>query len=250
MNQEIFKTYKNIFDKFTINAIWGLMTQKKIEGMESPIKIGKESNVFSGLTKYDERVALKIYRINAVDFFHMSKYLAMDPKFRPAKQRVQIVNAWARREFTNLKKAYESGVSVPRPMSVKNNVLVLEFIGQKFPEHPSAYPLLKEHCENPEEMYERLIANIELLYKKARLVHGDLSEFNIINHDGNPVIIDLSHAIPSDAPSADELLKRDVEKIVKFFNKKGLKLDVEEVINRIKSTRSGTLEVKKPAGGF
>ncbi|MBU2523209.1 MAG: serine protein kinase RIO [Nanoarchaeota archaeon] len=234
MSEELFKTYKDIFDRFTINALWELITQKKLEGLESPIKIGKESNVFSALTKYNERVAVKVYRLNSVDFFQMSKYLEMDPKFRPIKQRVRIVAAWAKREFFNIKKAYEAGVSVPQPIAIKNNVLIIEFIGTKFPEHPTDFPKIKDSCADPEEMYNLLIKDIKKLYQKAKLVHGDLSEFNILERGGVPVIIDLSHSIPSDAPSADELLKRDVEKIVKFFNKKGLKLNVPDVLHYIK----------------
>ena len=235
MNQEIFKTYKNIFDRFTIKSIWEIITSKKIEGLESPIKIGKESNVFSGLTKYNERVAVKIYRLNTSNFFQMSRYLAMDKNSKPISQRVQIVTAWARREFVNIKKAYEAGVSVPRPIAVKNNVLVIEFIGSKFPDPPSAVPPLKNSCcEDPEEMYGQLIKDVRLLYQKAKLVHGDLSEYNILNKNGVPVIIDLSQAISSDAPLANELLQRDIEKIVKFFNKKGLKLDVKEVLEFVK----------------
>ncbi len=238
MNAEIFKTYKNIFDKFTINSIWELITQKKIEGLESPIKIGKESNVFSALTKYDKRVAVKIYRLNSSNFFQMSKYLSMDHDFKPINQRVGLVKAWARREFTNIKKAYEAGVSVPQPIAVKNNIIVIGFIGQEFPEHPNACPPLKDSCcENPKEMYDLIIKDVKLLYQKAKLVHGDLSEYNILDRDGTPVIIDLSQATPSDSSFAPELLKRDVEKIVKFFNKRGLKLDVEKVLEFVKGTK-------------
>jgi len=235
MDQEIFKTYKNIFDRFTIKSIWELITQKRIEGLESPIKIGKESNVFSGLTKYNERVAVKIYRLNTSNFFQMSKYLAMEKNSTPPSQRTQIVTAWARREFVNIKKAFESGVSVPRPMAVKNNVLILEFIGSKFPEPPVACRAIKNSkFEDPEKMYGHLIKDVRLLYQKAKLVHGDLSEYNILDKEGTPVIIDLSQAISSDSPQANELLERDVEKIVKFFNKKGLDLKVEEVLKFIK----------------
>jgi len=234
MNRETLKTYKNIFDQSTIKIIWDLITQKKIEGIESPIKIGKEANVFSALTKYNERIALKAYRVNAVDFFQMSKYLSMDPKYKPMKRRIQIVFLWAKREFINLKKAYESGISVPRPISVKGNVLLMDFIGAKFPEHPMNAPLLKNSCDDPTCLYEKLREDMRKLYQKAKLVHGDLSEFNILNNNGTPMIIDLSHSISTDSPAAEELLKRDVEKIVKFFNRKGLKLNVEEVIRYVK----------------
>ena len=236
-NQEILRSYKNVFDKPTIKSIWEMITQRKFEGLESPIKIGKESNVFSALTKSNERIAVKIYRINVSDFFQMSKYLSMDKRFPPIKRRMQIVLTWARREFINLKKAYGCGVSVPRPIGIKNNVLAMEFIGARFPEHPQAFPLLKDRCDNPKAMYEKVLDNIKRIYQKAGLVHGDLSEFNIINMDGEPVIIDFSHAIPSNNHSAEELLVRDMEKIVKFFKKKGLDLELDNELKKVKGAK-------------
>jgi len=234
INQEILKSYNNVFDKFTIRSIWEMITQRKFEGLESPIKIGKESNVFSALTKSNERIAIKIYRINASDFFQMSKYLAMDKRFPPIKRRMQVVLTWAKREFINLKKVYECGVSVPRPIGIKNNVVAMEFVGSEFPEHPQAFPLLKGGCDNPEEMYSKVLENIKKIYQKAGLVHGDLSEFNIINKDGEPVIIDFSHGIATNNPSAEELLVRDMEKIVKFFKKKGLDLELDKELKKVR----------------
>ena len=234
MAEDLFKTYNNVFDKATIQAIWGIITQRRIEGLESPIKIGKESNVFSALTKSNERLAVKIYRINTSNFFQMSKYLSMDSRFRPIKRRMQVVLAWSKREFINLKKAYEAGVSVPKPIAVKNNVLVMEFLGEKFPEHPSIFPMLKDDPGSPKEMYEKTIENVRKLYLKAGLVHGDLSEFNILNNGGEPILIDLSHSIPSNNASAEELLRRDIEKLVKFFGRKGVKVNIEDALKYVK----------------
>ncbi len=234
MGKEFLKAYKNVFDSYTINSIWNLITQRKIEGLESPIKIGKESNVFSALTKDNERLALKVYRINSCDFFKMSRYLSMDKRFKPTKRRIQIILLWAKREFINLKKAYECGVSVPRPVAFKNNVLVSEFIGEKFPNPPYAAKLLKDSYKNAEKLYNQIIENVRQLYQKAKLVHGDLSEFNILNYNGKIVLIDLSHAISSESAEAHNLLKRDIEKIIKFFRKKGIKKNLNEVLRYIK----------------
>jgi len=99
---ELFKTYKNVFDDKTERAVWWLITHNKFEGLESPIKTGKESNVFSAITKSGERVAVKIFRINSSSFFKMSKYLEMDPRFRHVKSLRSVVLTWAKREFVNL----------------------------------------------------------------------------------------------------------------------------------------------------
>ena len=232
MSEELFKTYKDIFDKFTINSLWELITQKKIEGLESPIKIGKESNVFSALTKYNERVAVKVYRLNSVDFFQMSKYLEMDSRFRFTRRRKQIVLIWAQREFKNLMKAYENNVSVPKPIAIRGNAIVMQFIGNPYPDEPRAAPLLKDTPIN-EKMPGKVIEEMKKLYK-AGLVHGDLSAFNILNYKNKPVIIDLSHAIPVLSNSSHELLERDVNNICRFFNKKGFDMNPVDVLKEIK----------------
>jgi len=233
MAKEIFKTYKDVFDSSTIEALWWLITHRKIEGLESPIKVGKESNIFSALTKQNQRLAVKIYRIAACNFFQMSRYLSMDKRFRQVKSRKQTVLTWAKREFTNLLRAYQAGVSVPKPIALRENVLVMEFLGNSYPDSPFPYPLLKDSCVQPQKTYAQLIENIKILYQSAKLVHGDLSEFNILNKNSSPIIIDLSHAISTLSPASHELLQRDIANICRFFNKKGLKLSPAQIYGEI-----------------
>lgn len=237
INKDIFKVYKNVFDQKAIEAIWWLMTHKKIEGLESPIKIGKESNIFSALTKSNERVAVKIFRVNSGSFFKMSKYLAMDTRFRKVGSNRGTITTWARREFLNLKKAYEAGVKVPKPIGLRENVIIMGFIGSQLPEQPHAAPLLKDDCDEPEVMYKKLIESVKLLYS-SKIIHGDLSEFNILNDNGEPILIDLSHGTPTNSNAAQDMLERDVKNICRFFNKKGLNLSLVEVIKEIKNQKA------------
>lgn len=230
---DLFKTYKDVFDESAINAIWYLITHKKIEGLESPLKIGKESNIFSALTKKNKRLAVKIYRVNTGDFFKMSHYLSMDTRFRRVERKKQVILVWAKREYSNLMRAYKAGVNVPRPIAINENVLVMEFIGSEFPHSPQPYPLLKD-SKIDQELFEKLKKELKKLYK-AGLAHGDLSEFNILNKDGEPIIIDLSHATPLRAPAAKELLERDIKNICIFFNKKGVSIKEEELLDYIRN---------------
>jgi RIO kinase 1 len=223
-----FKVYKDVFDLGTIRALWKLITQGKLEGLESPLKIGKESNVFSALTKQNERIAVKIYRITAADFNRMYYYLAPDKRFRVMKNKRQVVMTWAKREFINLEKAWEANVSVPKPIAVNQNVLLMEFIGTD-----EAAPLLKNYRNGLDKIFEELVKHMVRLYQDANLVHGDLSEYNVLVRDGKPVIIDLSHAIPKISVNAVELLERDVKNTCNFFRKHGLKVDDEDILRRI-----------------
>ncbi len=236
-----FKVFKNVFDEGTMKNIFEVLNHERMIGLESPIKIGKEANVFSGLDKNNKRVAFKIYRVASCDFFRMRRYLEVDPRFKLRSSRKAIIEIWARREFANLTKAKRNKVNVPKPLYLFKNVLVMEFIGNTKKEEPSeAYPLLKDSIvKNPEKFFQELIENIKRLYR-ANLVHGDLSEFNILNKNQKPIIIDLSHGVPANSNIADELLKRDILTLIKYFNKKGLKIDEkkqEKIIKEIKSKR-------------
>ncbi len=228
--REIFKTYHDVFDKSTIQSIWELITHKKIEGLESPVKVGKESNIFTALTKDNQRVAVKIYRLTTCDFFKMSKYLSMDHRFRQVRRRKQVVLTWARREYSNLLRAYKAGVNVPRPIALQDNVMIMEFIGENHA-NPRPAPLVKS-VEITEEIAREIINETKKLYK-AGLVHGDLSEFNILYTD-KPIIIDLSHSVPVLSTAAEELLERDAANLSHFLSKQGIKTDKDSILNEIK----------------
>ena len=240
-SREKFKVYKNVFENFTIKSITYLIDKQVIVGLESPIKIGKESNVFSGIRKYDneeERVAIKIYRIGSSDFGKMLSYLKLDPRFKAVGSKRQTISVWARREFKNLNKAYTSGVRCPNPIAVKNNILVMEFIGNKNTNknvNPLPAPLLSQIAPaKPEQFFKELKQQMRMLFQKAKLVHSDLSEFNILNYKEKPYIIDFSHALPVNpyAPYK-EFLIRDVKNISKFFSKLGIKEGAESLYKYI-----------------
>lgn len=238
MRREEFKVYKDVFDSATIKTVFDLIAKGVVEGIESPIKIGKESNVFSGLRRLNgkkERVAIKIYRIAACDFKKMKKYLILDPRFRVAKSRRKIVLQWAKREFSNLKKAYEKGVSVPKPIAVKDNVLVMEFIGEKNPNFlPITAKLLKdENPKKPEKFYLKLVGEIKKLYERAKLVHGDLSEFNIFNYKEEPILIDLSHSLPTRFSGHVLYLRKDLKNIIRYFSKIIKEVEYQELFEYV-----------------
>ena len=229
VTREKFKTYKNVFDQHAERTIFKLISQGHFDGLLGPVSIGKEANIFTAL-KGKKKIIVKIYRLENCDFNKMYNYIRYDTRYTGLKKKKRkIIFSWCQREFRNLLKAREAGMRVPMPITFKDNVLVIEFIGDEEPA-----PKLKDLI--PEELYKMLVEDMKKFYK-ANLVHGDLSEFNILNHREKPYIIDLSQASPLDSANADELMERDIKNIVRFFKKTGLKVEEESLKKEILSNK-------------
>lgn len=224
------KVYLKVLDDLTIKALVELRNKKVIFGLSGIIKEGKESVIFLGKDFEKNDIAIKIYRIYHTDFKLMRNLLSLDSRYQRVKrERRNVVFMWCNREYRNLKIAYEKGkVSCPRPIASYQNILIMEFLGKD----GIPYPQLKDYELNREiakEFYLQTIENMKKL-KSVKLVHGDLSEHNILVGEKKIYFIDFSHAIKSDSPFFEELLRRDLENINRFFSRF---LDPEELIGEI-----------------
>ena len=225
-----YKIIRGVFDERTLIVLYKLLNRTGVI-VESLVKEGKESVILSGLNKENEWVALKIYRTEACDFKNMWKYLVGDPRFfKLKKSRRSIVNAWCRREFKNLKIAYESKVRCPKPIDFEENILMMSFIGEDGIPAPR---LIDIEIENLEEVYKDVLKNLERMVKNG-LVHGDLSAYNILFFE-KAYFIDFSHGTTVDNPIAPELLKRDIKNLNLYFSKSGVEVrDEDEIYERLK----------------
>ncbi|MBW2976537.1 serine protein kinase RIO [Candidatus Woesearchaeota archaeon] len=230
--KEKFKTMHDVFDDFTNRTVFKLITEGYFKGLESPISIGKESNVFSALTEEGKRVIVKIYRLETCDFNAMYDYIKDDSRYSHLKDKKRkVIFAWVQREYRNLMNAREAEASVPTPITFSNNVLVLEFIGTD----GKIAPKLKDKIPKNKKLFlGKVIENIKKLYKRG-IVHADLSAFNILNFNEVPVFIDMSQATTLRHPRAEEFLQRDVKNIANFFNKISLKANEESIMKKIKN---------------
>lgn len=217
--REKHKTMHNVFDAHTERQLFALIGKGIFEGLESPLSIGKEANVFTAITKHKSKVIVKIYRILAADFNRMYQYIRTDPRFEGLhNSRRKVLFAWVQREFRNLMVARNHGVRVPNPIDVGTNVLVMEYIGDK----NNVAPKLKDALpKDPCAFLNKLMHELYTLYK-AGFVHGDLSPYNILNDHEEPVLIDLSTATEVKDPHAPDYMERDLTNLAKFFVKLGV----------------------------
>ena len=217
-NSERFKVEASVFDDATFAALYKLVQDGHVEALGGPVSTGKEANVYSALGGGGE-VAIKVYRINASDFRDMRDYLTGDPRIEDlGGDKKRVVLAWTKKEFANLKRARKAGVRVPDPIAVERNALVMEFLGH---DGERAKRLAEVHVENPQTAYEVVREYVRRLYD-AGLVHGDLSEYNVVVYDGHLVVIDVGQAVTIHHPNAEDFLERDCENVASFFAQQGL----------------------------
>jgi RIO kinase 1 len=174
---------------------------------------------------------VKIYRTSTADFRGIEEYIMGDPRFpgRRSNKR-QVIYAWARKEFLNLRLAHNNGVPVPEPIDFYKNVLAMEYVGT---ETMAAPEVRQVKLEDPHTFFDQVIDAVSLLLNKAHLVHGDLSEYNILVRDGTPVLIDMGQAMMERHSRASELLDRDCKNVARYFNRLGVETSEEEVRKRI-----------------
>lgn len=224
------KTIDEVFDQETLLSIYKVFNDGILETVDYPVSTGKEGNVFKCTSKKG-LVALKIYRVATSTFKHISKYIAGDARFRGfAGNKRKLIHTWARKEYSNLERMLKGGVRVPKPLAYRNNILVMEYIGDE----TAPAPLLKDvKVQRPRKLFEDVIENMRKI-NDVGLVHADMSEFNILMEDGKPVIIDVAQGVPLDHPLAEQWFERDVENMARYFRKLRLKVDSTEMKRRIR----------------
>ena len=214
INKEEWKVYGNVFSEHSRKLLFQMQSQGYFEELESAISVGKEANIFTAITKNRERIITKIYRLENCNFNKMYDYIKQDPRYTDLKRRPRlIIFAWTQREYRNLMLAREV-IKVPKPIAFKDNVLLMEFIGDTDP----AQELRNLAPKDPKKFYKKVIDNMHKLFKIG-LIHGDLSPFNILNHNEEPVFIDFSQGTTTAAHNAKELIMRDVRNISIYFRK-------------------------------
>lgn len=230
---EEYEVLEEVFDRSTLMTIYDFLNKGVIDRIYGVVKEGKEARIYWGKDKADKELAIKIYLTISAEFKKGKlPYIEGDPRFANVKRDSRsLVFAWARKEFSNLELAYEAKIRVPKPIAVKNNVLIMEFIGK----NGVPAPLMKDAPpKNPERTFRQLLKQVKQLYQKAELVHGDLSEYNIMIWRGNPVLFDVAQAVPLEHPMANYFLRRDLENFYRYFRKLGVEvLSIKEMFKEI-----------------
>lgn len=230
------KIFADVFDRQAIETIHSMASKGYFDRLEFVVSTGKEAHVFRAVDASGNYRAVKVYKIETSDFGIMQEYIEGDRRFGKVKKtKREMVFAWAKKEFTNLEAMRNAGVRVPMPIAFKNNVLVMEFIGSR----GEAAKTLKEHAPKDTKKFHSIIVDFlaRMLYK-AKIVHADLSEYNILNNSEEFVVIDAGQAVPLTHPKAKAFFERDLTNIGNYLAKIGEKTDSESLLAEIKAKKS------------
>ncbi|XP_056020374.1 serine/threonine-protein kinase RIO1-like [Ostrea edulis] len=227
-------TAEQVMDPRTRMILFKFLQRGLIAEINGCISTGKEANVYHATTHNQGDRAIKVYKTSILVFKDRDKYVTGEFRFRhgyckhnPRK----MVRTWAEKEMRNLTRMYQAGLPCPEPIFLRSHVLVMGFIGTDG--WPA--PLLKD-CDISEakarELYLECIHIIRTLYHTCRLIHADLSEFNLLYHNGGMYVIDVSQSVEHDHPCALEFLRKDCTNITEFFKKKNVStLTVKELFD-------------------
>jgi RIO kinase 1 len=234
-NQEEFNVSDAVFDRPTLEGVLRLIQKKKIDKIKGALKAGKEAHIYWGTAPNGAEIAIKIYYTTTAEFRKgMMRYIEGDPRFKRIRTDPKgLVYTWTQKEFSNLQLTEQAGVNAPRPIDFLRNILVMTFIGVD----GVPAPLLRElPLDDPDDFYDKLTNEMRTLYQRAGLVHGDLSEYNVMVWEKKPVIFDVSQAMLTIHPLAASLLHHDVETINAYFAKQGVEVyDNKELEEWVKS---------------
>jgi len=220
---EEFKVFEEVFDRLTLEGVYKLMHRKVIDMIHGVVKAGKEARVYWGQSPEGAELAIKIYYTATADFRRgMLKYIEGDPRFRRVRKAPRsIIYTWTQKEYKNLKLAEKAGINAPRAIAFYRNILVMSFIGRD----GVPAPLLREvDPSDPEAFYKQLLREMRMLYTQVQLVHGDLSEYNIMVWEDVPVIFDISQAVLKAHPMSDVLIRRDIDNVNSYFSRLGVEV--------------------------
>jgi RIO kinase 1 len=158
------------------------------------------------------------------------KLLAIRKKTRYGKELSHT--SWLQHEYTTLKTLFNAGVSVPEPIAMGDNAMLMEYFGELDAPAAVLNTVVLSRTE-AHSLYERLMADVETMLACGR-VHGDLSAFNVLYWKGDVKIIDFPQAVdPNTNREARSIFNRDILRLCEYFERYGMRLRADRLAMEI-----------------
>ena len=227
-------TSDQVLDQRTRMILLQMINRGVVSEVHGAISTGKEANVY-GAVSYDDRTgesiqrAIKVYKTAILVFKDRERYITGEHRFRGGFDKGnsrKMVKLWAEKEYRNLRRIHSAGIPSPEPLSLKLHVLAMSFLGDR---KGWAYPRLRDATLQGDDvdqqwrtLYIQLLGIMRRMYQVCRLVHADLSEYNILYHAGKLYIIDVSQSVEPDHPRSLEFLRMDIKNVGDYFRRQGV----------------------------
>jgi serine/threonine-protein kinase RIO1 len=241
------KSKKSKFQEYNLNiAINDMLKTNLISSRKNLITLGAGKEAFVILGKKNS------YPVCVKSFKPFSQTNIKRKKAQHHISEFGMSSVMARDEFQNLKILKFFGVNVPQPFEYNKSLsFSMELLKNAKSDGYQAAPLLRDvHLKkiglDPVDVLEDILNQVDIMFNKANMVHGDLSEFNLIFSDNKPYIIDVSQSrlvnfktytntpIRIRIDRAIEILERDVTKVVSHFTKKyRVHIDIKEILIKL-----------------
>lgn len=223
-------THEQVLDPKTRLMLYKLVNGEILEAVNGCISTGKEACVFhaNGGRREEEPMpeecAVKVFKTTLNEFKTRDRYIKDDHRFKDrfSKQNPRkIIKLWAEKEMCNLSRMKKAGIPCPSVALLKKHILVMSFVGKD--QKPA--PKLKDAVLSSRQLqqaYEQCVEIMCTMYRKCKLIHADLSEYNMLWHEDKVWFIDVSQSVEPFHPHALEFLFRDCSNVVQFFTKCGV----------------------------
>ena len=206
-----------------------LVEEGLVDEVLRQLKSGKEAVVYVVRCGEEIRCA-KVYKEANQRSFHQAAQYTEGRKVKNSRRtraiekgsrygRQEQEEAWQSAEVNALHRLAAAGVRVPKPHNMLEGVLLMELVAD---ENGHAAPRLIDLELSPEQArdYHRILVMEVVRMLCAGVVHGDLSEYNVLVAADGPVIIDLPQAVDAAGNnSAAEMLNRDVTNLAVWFGR-------------------------------
>lgn len=247
-------TSEQVLDQRTRMILLQMINRGVLSEIHGAISTGKEANVYGAVAYPDldgpaVQRAVKVYKTAILSFKDRERYITGEHRFRAGAEKGnnrKMVKLWAEKEFRNLRRIHSAGIACPEPIQLKLHVLVMDFLGDR---RGYAYPRLRDAAipaEGGEELWQRLYVQLlsimRRMYQVCRLVHADLSEYNILYNKQQLYIIDVSQSVEHDHPRSLEFLRMDIKNTGDFFRRQGVDTLSDRTIFDFVISPEGALE--------
>lgn len=232
-------TSEQVLDPRTRMILLQMINRNVVSEVNGCLSTGKEANVYHALSIPQEEGseaavaplhrAIKVYKTSILVFKDRDKYVTGEYRFRQGYSKSNnraMVKVWAEKEMRNLKRIHASGIPCPEPIQLRLHVLVMGFLGDKkgipAPRLKDVELLGSDIEGRWKLLYLQLLGYMRILYQTCRLVHADLSEYNILYHNDKLWLIDVSQSVEHDHPRSLEFLRMDIRNVSDFFRRQGV----------------------------